>query len=164
MLVVGAAPDFWVSYVLANLSYTGSETLLETLGQVFSFTDQLQLLPFYGICALGVLIFAMGVFSARRAGIGPKRWDLIGVLAAYAAGALFAVARPVTFFLHYRTSMLFPIACFSGALISHLSPRGHRAWLAWSAIVTVIFVSFNGYAYAVVNYHLYTSGRLSHSQ
>ena len=143
VLAAGSAPEFWVSYVLANISYTGSETLTETLRQVFSFTAEIQILPFYGVCALGSLIFVLGVFQARHVSIGEERWRLIAVLAAYAAAALFAIARPATFFLHYVTFILFPVACFAGTLISYFSSRELRMWLAGSAIVTVFSVPFN---------------------
>jgi hypothetical protein len=111
----GVTTDFWSSYIVANVSYAGSESWLYTLkdgGRVLIWP---QVLPLTVIDALAVGLFLLNWSPAVHESTVKDRWAFVGLFV-YMSAALVAVAHPVTFFGHYFVFLAYPMTCFAAAI------------------------------------------------
>ena len=132
MLVVligcGSLGDFWTSYILENLIWTGPFDFRQlTYNCVHVVTrSHALLLSSFGLASLLLLL---GILRGKIPCISTTshRWRL-ATLAAYTIGALFAVSRPAFTFDHYLQFLIFPATCFLVAIlathIADLFPQG----------------------------------------
>ncbi len=123
----GVLVDCWNSYVLGNLAYAGSFSIIRFSKHLASALFLSEMLPLTSCGAFAFVLYLyirLGKSAKALTGrIGATSW----ILAIYLLVTLFAVARPAYFFLHYTVFLLFPASCLITSLlwsaIPHLTQR-----------------------------------------
>ncbi len=124
----GVLVDCWKSYVLGNLAYAGSFSIVRFSKHLASALFLSEMLP---LTSCGAFAFVLYLYIRR---LGTSARVLIGriagtswILAIYLLVTLFAVARPAYFFVHYTVFVLFPASCLVTSVlwsnIPHLKQR-----------------------------------------
>ncbi len=136
----GAFPDFWASYIIANLGYAGplaAGDFILRFGLLLQRSELNGLLA--GLAALAVLHVATQRERSPTAGLLPKSTRALAGL--YLGAAIFACLRPPHGFAHYDIFLIGPLILSAGVLLHGLWPptgESHatsgRKLGAWAAV------------------------------
>jgi hypothetical protein len=138
----GVLRDFWNSYILANLGYTGGKTPIATLTGCVSIIRNRYLAPvlLMDMLAAGYLFYRRPEEHTRDS---PRELWIPGTVLVYACAALFVVCRPVTDYSHYTIFLFQPMTYLAAVWLprdlGRLAP-GH-AGRPKPALAIVVFVA-----------------------
>jgi hypothetical protein len=149
----GVYRDFWLSYIVTSLEFTGTEpwtrTLLDCLQALFS----IGIGPLSLMSMLGAGLLVYGRRTSKGLDVSPRQRWLYGGLLLYFGAGLFAVARPSTFFLHRLVFLVYPMACVAAGLVSRAMPV-FRSQLQGGRKLPVPVLALLG---AIMSYYLFNA-------
>lgn len=124
----GVTGDFWNSYVLQNMVYAGSWSILVALKNLVRGVLNPDVRPVFLFDFMALAYFLVsGGRTIRAAILTTDRWQLVAVLV-YAGSAFFALSRPTFGFVHHAVFVIHPMICLLGVLIAP-EPRPMVSWL-----------------------------------